>query len=79
MERRYICEKVRFNYCDKSVADDLKDSIRVKHSIDDEYDDDNIVRPLQFGCMDHWTWSKKDRSQEVVLSEPSLKKGMKIK
>uniref|UniRef100_T1IRT4 SPRY domain-containing SOCS box protein 3 n=1 Tax=Strigamia maritima TaxID=126957 RepID=T1IRT4_STRMM len=24
-------------------------------------------RPLQYGCQDHWTWSKKDKSHEVRL------------
>lgn len=37
--------------------------------------DDGIHRPLKHGCDDNWTWSKKNRSKEVVLPEPSLRKG----
>lgn len=29
-----------------------------------------IWKPLRHGCDDPWTWSKRDRSQEVKLSGP---------
>lgn len=32
-------------------------------------------KPLKHGCEDNWTWSKRHRSQEVDLPEPSLRKG----
>lgn len=32
-------------------------------------------KPLQDGCLDTWTWSKRYRSEEVVLPEPTFHKG----
>lgn len=32
-------------------------------------------KPLKHGCVDNWTWCKKNRSQEVVLPEPTHRKG----
>lgn len=40
--------------------------------------DDNCNKPLKYGCEDNWTWSKKYRSQEVVLPEPTMKKGKSL-
>lgn len=46
-----------------------------------QYDQDGDVwidksnKPLSNGCEENWTWSKRHRSQEVILPEPSLRKG----
>lgn len=42
---------------------------------DDVDDEKNWNRPLQHGCYDNWTWSKRHRSQEVVFTDPTLRKG----
>lgn len=36
---------------------------------------DESNKPLINGIEDNWTWSKRHRSQEVILPEPSLRKG----
>ncbi len=41
---------------------------------DNNIDNENIsVLPLTHGCEDKWTWSKRDRSQEVWLSGPGYR------
>lgn len=39
---------------------------------------DEPIKPLANGSEDNWTWSKRHRSQEVILPEPSLRKGTQI-
>lgn len=52
------------------------------NKVDEELDminDNNrnyeYFHPLQHGCEDNWTWSRKHRSQEAVLPEPTRRKG----
>lgn len=44
--------------------------------INDNNREDEHIHPLQHGCEDNWTWSKKHRSQEVILPEPTRRKGV---
>ncbi|EEB16373.1 SPRY domain-containing SOCS box protein, putative [Pediculus humanus corporis] len=36
-------------------------------------DNDTEAPPLGFGCEDHWSWNRRDRSHEVRLYGPGLK------
>lgn len=64
--------------------DDMSDDIIVEDNIDqmtentinNNNNNANVAdenKPLKHGCVDVWTWSKKYRSQEVVLSGASLR------
>lgn len=35
----------------------------------------NCEKPLQDGYPESWTWSKRHRSEEVILPDPTLRKG----
>lgn len=39
--------------------------------IEDECEVDPI--PLEYGCEDHWSWNRRDRSHEVRLYGPALR------
>lgn len=39
-------------------------------------DQENANKPLRHGCYDNWTWSKRHRSQEVVFTDSTLRKGV---
>lgn len=46
----------------------------------EQMDDDqqNENKPLRHGCYDNWTWSKRHRSQEVVFTDSTLRKGKRF-
>lgn len=52
--------------CDKDCAENKKD----------RSDKNDSMGWLEFGCADYWTWSKRHRSKEVMLIEPTSRKGM---
>lgn len=43
--------------------------------INDNNRNDEYIHPLEHGCKDNWTWSKRDRSSETNLLDKARKKG----
>lgn len=48
-----------------------------RHKANNNMEDEskNSIKPLMDGCNDNWTWSKRHRSQEAILSKPDSRKG----
>lgn len=74
--RKRICEKafIMANGKDSSNKFNLHKNILQIDEDDDVWVDESN-KPLINGCEDNWTWNKRHRSQEVILPEPSLRKG----
>lgn len=56
---------LKMEKCDRNCNDNEKD----------ESDKNDSNGWLEFGCADYWTWSKRHRSKEVILVEPTSRKG----
>lgn len=72
---------VRLNTeCNMHKENDLKmEKVADKNCAETKKDDSDKKGSLgwiEFGCNDYWTWSKRHRSKEVILVEPTARKGM---
>lgn len=73
-EEKKMCDK-EFSMANGKDSKFISNKNNLQIDQDDDVWIDESSKPLINGCEDNWTWSKRHRSQEAILPEPSLRKG----